>query len=315
MRTDRQVKHQPKNNDGFQQTVQTPMSLGLPLTIHSRVRDKNLVNNLSQVYIESDYHKILDLEKHVEQGVLPRMKETGGFCLADFVKKGVNIWFAIDNINLLEDTPTGQNKFYGTVIVIKQREEDGESVKQPLVIPQKLQDTSPSWAGTKSLLLSQSPRNHRQTNSEVVAPLFKTSPTDPATLYTVLMLTQGISAFVVGPKRKTLITLDFDLYNHALHIQQSVGNTNWILRAGVLHIAFAALRALGKIVDMSGIDTCAIETVIYISVVLCGIYGGKAHKRGIEYHITTSLAIMMMMFDSFLSEHESLDLSVTSVLL
>ena len=32
------------------------------------------------------------------------MKETGGFCLSDFVKKGVNIWFAVDNIDLLEDT-------------------------------------------------------------------------------------------------------------------------------------------------------------------------------------------------------------------
>ena len=88
LRTDRQVKHQPKQNDGFQQTVQTPLSLGLPLTIHSRVRDKNLVNNLSQVYIGSDYQKILDLEKRLEQGVLQRMKETGGFCLPDFVKKG-----------------------------------------------------------------------------------------------------------------------------------------------------------------------------------------------------------------------------------
>ena len=368
MRTDRQVKHQPKKNDGFQQTVQTPLSLGLPLTIHSRVRDKNLVNNLSQVYIGSDYQKILDLEKRVEQGVLQRIKETGGFCLPDFVKKGVNIWFAIDNIDLLEDTPTGQNTFHGTVIVINQRAEDGEPVKQPLVIPQKLQTPSPvtfeiknlqepriktksirfeiyplnkrshliksdfthtwalanylgtktkgnenvtieqtenktqqvdeqgdqalgqhmqgpnnatedqsynkdqsqhepesepqdqveaicqdpgqpnivqvkehickgdklskeevmpSWTGTKSLMLSQSPQNHRHTNSEVVAPLFKTSPTDYATLDTVLMLTQGISAFVVGPERKTLITLDLDLYNHALHIQQSVGNTNW----------------------------------------------------------------------------------------
>ena len=105
-------------------------------------------------------------------------------------------------------------------------------------------------------MLSQSPQNHRQTNSEVVAPLFKTSPTDYATLYTVLMLTQGISAFVVDPERKTLLMLDLDLYNRALCIQQSVRNTNWILRAGVLHIAFAALHAHGKTVDWSGIDTC-----------------------------------------------------------
>jgi hypothetical protein len=142
-RSDRQVKHQPNKNYGFQQTVQTPLSIGLPLAIHSRVRDKNLVNNLSEVYIGSDYQRILELEKRLEQGVLQRMKETGGFCLSDFVKKRVNIWFAVDNIDLLEDTPTGQNTFHGTVIVINQRAEDGEPVNQPLVIPEKLLSPAP----------------------------------------------------------------------------------------------------------------------------------------------------------------------------
>ena len=102
-RSDRQVNHQPNKNDQFQHIVRTPLSTGLPLAIHSRVRDKNLVNNLSEVYIGSDYRRILDLEKRVEQAFLQRMKETVGFCLPDFFKKGNNIWFAIDNIDLLED--------------------------------------------------------------------------------------------------------------------------------------------------------------------------------------------------------------------
>ena len=102
-RSDRQVNHQPKKNDLFQHTVQCPSQLACPFTIHSRVRDKNLVNNLSEVYTGSDYRRILDHEKCVEQAVLQRMKETGGFCLPDFVKKGKNIWFASDNIDLLED--------------------------------------------------------------------------------------------------------------------------------------------------------------------------------------------------------------------
>ena len=137
-RSDRQVKHQSKKNCGFQQTVQTPLSIGLPLAIHSRVRDKNLVNNLSEVYIGSDYQRILDFEKRLEQGVLQRMMETSGFCLPDFVQKNVNIWFAVDNIDLLEDTPTGQNTFHGTVIVINQQAADGDPINQALVLPEKL---------------------------------------------------------------------------------------------------------------------------------------------------------------------------------
>ena len=72
-RTDRQVKHQPKANEGFRQTVKTPFWDGLPLAIHSRVRDKNLVNTLSDVYIRIDYKLILDIEKRVEQSAFQRI--------------------------------------------------------------------------------------------------------------------------------------------------------------------------------------------------------------------------------------------------
>ena len=151
-------------------------------------------------------------------------------------------------------------------------------------------EAMPTWAATKSLLMSQSTSHHRLTNTEVITPLYKTSPTDYGTLYTVLALTQIISSVVVGPERKTIITLDLDLYSRALQIQQAVGNNNWVLRAGVLHIVFAALHSLGKTVDGSGIDTCAIESGIYTSTALWGVYNGKAYKRGVEYHITTCLA-------------------------
>ena len=84
-------------------------------------------------------------------------------------------------------------------------------------------------------------------------------------------------------------------------IQQSVGNKNWILRAGALHIAFAVLHALGKTIDGSGLDTCAIESGAYTLAALCGIFSGKAYKRGVEYHITNSLAILILHFDAIFS--------------
>ena len=90
-RTDRQVKHQPKANEGFKQTVKTPFTVSLHLAIHSRVRDKNLVNMLSDVYIGNDYKFVLYVEKRIEQIALQRIVETGGFCLPNFVKRGVNI--------------------------------------------------------------------------------------------------------------------------------------------------------------------------------------------------------------------------------
>ena len=83
---------------------------------------------------------------------------------------------------------------------------------------------------------------------------------------------------VIGPDRKTIITLYLDPYNCALQIQQTVGNNNRILRAGVLHIVFAALHALGKTIDGSRFDTCAIDKCIYTSAAVPGIYGDKAYK-------------------------------------
>ena len=82
-----------------------------------------------------------------------------------------------------------------------------------------------------------------------------------------------------------------------------MGNTSWILQAGVLHIVFAALHKLGKSVDGSAIDTCAIESAVYTSAALHGIYSGKVYKLGMEYHITTSLAIMMMRSDVISQDH------------
>ena len=59
-----------------------------------------------------------------------------------------------------------------------------------------------------------------------------------------------------------------------------------------------SLYALVKTIDDSGFETCAIKKGIYTSAALCRIYGFKEYKRGIEYHITTSLAIIMMLFDA-----------------
>ena len=92
-------------------------------------------------------------------------------------------------------------------------------------IKQKLQkrDVMPTWAATKSLLLSnRGDVEVKRTNSQAIAPLFRTSPTEYTTLYTVLNLTQEISSTVIGPNSRTLITLDIDLYNRAIQIQESV---------------------------------------------------------------------------------------------
>jgi len=76
-RSDRQVKHVPKKKGCFRRTIQTPLSVGLPLVLQSRVRDKILVNNLSTVYIGNEYKKLIDIENRLQPGMLQQMRDTG----------------------------------------------------------------------------------------------------------------------------------------------------------------------------------------------------------------------------------------------
>ena len=139
VRTDRQVKHKSKTDEGFRSTVETPLSIGVPLAVHAKSRDKGLIDMLNMIGVGKNYQYIVNIEKRTEQAVLRRIEEAGGFCLPNFIKGGTLVWFALDNIDLLEDTPYGQNTFHGTVIVIFQREtEDGVPMNPPLKIPIKL---------------------------------------------------------------------------------------------------------------------------------------------------------------------------------
>ena len=98
--TDRQVKHKPKVDTGFIRRIETPPSVGLPLTIHQRVRDKNLLRVLSSVYLGTRYENILNITKRIEHAMVLRMKNTGGYCLPDFIKKGITVDFSLLSITL-----------------------------------------------------------------------------------------------------------------------------------------------------------------------------------------------------------------------
>ena len=111
----------------------------------------------------------------------------------------------------------------------------------------------------------------------MVAPLLRRPPTDYSALYTVLCLAQGISAFVVSHS-KTVITLDLDLYERAMKLQSSTGNTNWVLRIGELHACFASLHAIGKYLEGSGLDSISIEAGLYSPSTIRQIFTGKWFK-------------------------------------
>ena len=202
---------------------------------------------------------------------------THTWALANFLATPEEIKTSIDDENL--QTVEQQDQFeeqdtqsLGTGEIVSSQSQDTQSADKSIIsVSVKADDRKrlakqnvmPTLAATRSMLLSNTHESITRTHTEIIAPLFKTSSTNITTLYTVLILTQGVSAVVVGPDRKTIITLGLDPYHHALQIQQTVGNANWILRAGALPIVFDALHALGKTIDGSGFDTYAMGKGIH----------------------------------------------------
>ena len=109
------------------------------------------------------------------------------------------------------------------------------------------QAVMPTWDATRSLLLSNTHESITRTNTEVIAPLFKASPTD-IKLCILHWCWHGVylqlSLVQTGDLENNYNA--WPGYNCALQIQHTVGNTYWILRAGVLHIVFAVLTLLAK---------------------------------------------------------------------
>ena len=139
VRTDRQMKYSSKTDAGFVQKSQTSLSIGLPLTIHNRFRDKSLVSLLSDMHIGSLNKTIMDIEKRVETAIVHEMSVTGSYCLPDFIKNDVTLYFATDNIDFQEDTAYSQNTLHRTILVVNQRQNEfAESLRGPLKIPENL---------------------------------------------------------------------------------------------------------------------------------------------------------------------------------
>lgn len=113
----------------------------------------------------------------------------------------------------------------------------------------------PVWSGFNSLVSDTMPVMQRGTPPLIAAPAHEWQ-----TLLTVLMQAQNIRTKVVGPTRKTVISLDMGLYELAKKPQMAHQDLKHIiLRPGELHIVMAQLRTICSFMENSGLDLCWIE--------------------------------------------------------
>jgi len=134
-----------------------------------------------------------------------------------------------------------------------------------------------------------------------VLPLIAAPANQWLTLMTVLQLAQNINTQVVGPDKKTIITLDMDLYARALKLQTLKPDDfkHMVLRVGEVHTVLCALRAIGSSIEGSGIDDTWIEVGLYGPATARQILEGKHIKRALDAHVITVQALGDLLLEEY----------------
>ena len=108
----------------------------------------------------------------------------------------------------------------------------------------------------------------------------------------------------MGHQRSTVITLDLQLYEKAQKLMsRSDMKGKFVLRMGELHTVFAALHALGKYVEASGIDQAWVESGMYSPTTVRQILDGKHIYRAMEAHMVTTLTLYNIMLESLFEQY------------
>lgn len=132
-------------------------------------------------------------------------------------------------------------------------------------------------------------------------PLIAAPAHESNTMLTVLKHAQAISANVMGPGKKAVISLDVGLYEPANKLEMARSDLDHIVfRPGELHVLMAQLRTLGCFVDNSGVVLCWIESDLYAPATVKQIIDGNHVKRGLTAHIVT-LQVLFTLYQRRLS--------------
>ena len=148
-KTDKQVSYtRKKETSQFNTLIETPLSVGIALDFHSYTRSEQLVSKLNDLSIALDFHsytrseqlvsklndlsiglsykKLLSIGNAIAADGVEEIKSNNGVYLPPWSVPDEFTWFAIDNIDFLEQTPTGMNTLHGTAIAMYQQKTEDE---------------------------------------------------------------------------------------------------------------------------------------------------------------------------------------------
>ena len=108
----------------------TPKHIGIGLTVHQATRSKQLVHLLHAAGHSVNYDTVLRMDNTIANDVLARYKESGNvFVPCNFTgttEPAGYTRFAVDNIDINEETLSGMGTFHATQVAAFRRKEEGE---------------------------------------------------------------------------------------------------------------------------------------------------------------------------------------------
>ena len=150
----------------------------------------------------------------------------------------------------------------------------------------KAEKVDGSWALLQATVRSTDVPTWKALNSKItsptgitttaVLPLIKSPPTHLGTLLAAMLRCQMVSS-ITAPNKRTIITVDLQLYIKAIQLISSRPELKdkFIIRIGELHEVFAQCKAIGKYIEGSGLDAIFTHLDIYGPNTLAKILEGK----------------------------------------
>lgn len=119
IKNDRQVIN--KKTVAMRQTLIVPRQVAVGISLHQITRSRKCVDLLHSFGLSIEYNKLSRIETQLAESVLKNMNENNGVFLPPYFVKGRHIFFAIDNVDFLEDTPDGKGTSHVTGLAMYQR--------------------------------------------------------------------------------------------------------------------------------------------------------------------------------------------------
>ena len=122
---ERQVKCTTTTN--IQSTRVMPQQVAVGLSVHQSVRNKKVIELLHGYGLSIGYDRLRRCETQIAETIIDDIRNNQGVYVPADIIKDRYIFFAVDNVDFMEDTPDGKNTTHATALAIYQQKEPDDT--------------------------------------------------------------------------------------------------------------------------------------------------------------------------------------------